>query len=362
VPLAPITLFLVGIPFLWRRSTAGERGPLAAASLLAGLGFIVLVGVSWALFGTTQRYAVDFTSLLLIPAFFVWAMLVSRAPPGTMARRLWAVGGVTVTLMGAGVGTALSFTGYQDLLRLMHPSTFSTLEDLTGPFATVATMFGGRPQIARIENGATAVTPAPEMSGFSEDHADTVLTVAPPTLVVLSPGTRHTAVTVTVGGAPESPPPSLLQIKVTSEGRSRIVPLNSKRVRLPVTLHWGLNRIQLALIGRPIPVNPAPPPEHRPRPRHPAATGRHTPTTPNARSGRSERPRHPAASGRHTPTTPNARSGSSERPRHPAATGRHTATAPNARRGNRHRPSPPMWIPPLVPNAKVLLINIHMES
>ncbi len=155
----PITLLLFGIPLMWWQRRSGERRPLVAATGLAILGLAVVTLVSWALFGTTERYEVDFVSLLLIPAFLVWAMLLARARPRTAARRVWAVVGVVLTLIGAAIGTAISFTGYYDLLKIEHPAMFNTLEDVTAPFATVATMVGGKPQIARIDDGPLPVDP-----------------------------------------------------------------------------------------------------------------------------------------------------------------------------------------------------------
>jgi hypothetical protein len=249
VPTAPITLFLFGIPLLWRQPAPGDRRPLVAATGLTLLGLIVLVGLSWALFGTTEIYVVDFASLLLIPAFLVWAMLVARARRRTAARRVWAIGGVVVTLIGVAVGTAISFTGYQELLKLEHPATFNLLEDLTSPFATVATMIGGRPQLARIENGAFRVTPGAGVSEFSEDHASAWLGTVPLSLVVLSPEHRHDEIYANITPGRGAPPLSSLAIRVTSQGLPVTVPLSGTSVVLPVSLHWGLNRIHLAIAG-----------------------------------------------------------------------------------------------------------------
>jgi hypothetical protein len=247
----PITLLLLAIPVMWLQRQSGERRPLAAAAGLAILGLSVVTIVSWALFGTTERYEVDFVSLLLLPAFLVWAMLLARARPKTAVRRIWAAVGVILTLIGAAIGTAISFTGYYDYLRIEHPAVFNTLEDVTAPLATVATMIGGKPQIARIDDGPLPVTTATGNIGFSEDHASAWLGSVPMSLTVLSPDDRHTAMFATVNPGPGAPPLRSVAIRVSSQGRSAIVPLISRRARLPVSLHWGLNRVRLAIAGTP---------------------------------------------------------------------------------------------------------------
>jgi hypothetical protein len=247
----PITLLLLGIPLMWRQRRSGERRPLVAGTGLAILGLSIVTLVSWALFGTTERYEVDFVSFLLIPAFLVWAMVLARARPKTPGRRIWAVVGVVLTVIGAAVGTAISFTGYSDLLRIAHPAIFNTMEDATAPVATVATMVGGKPQIARIDDGPLPVTPAAGQSGFSEDHASAWLGSVPLSLNVLSPDDRRTAFFVTVTPGPGAPPLPSVAVRVSSDGRSTIVPLVGRAARLPVSLHWGLNRVRLAIAGTP---------------------------------------------------------------------------------------------------------------
>jgi hypothetical protein len=238
---------------MWRGRRSGERRPLVAAAGLAILGFLIVALVSWALFGTTERYEVDFVSLLLIPAFLVWAMILARVRPKTAARRIWAVVGVVLTLIGAVIGTAISFTGYEDLLRTGHPAVFDALEDATAPVATVATMiFGDQPRIARVDDGALAVSAAAGTSGLTEDHASAYLGSGPLSISILSPGDRRVALVTTVTPGPGAPRRlSSVAIRASSNGRSAIVPLIGSGVRLPVSLHWGLNRVRLTIAGTP---------------------------------------------------------------------------------------------------------------
>jgi hypothetical protein len=249
----PITLLLFGLPFMWWKRRGGERRPLVAATGLVILGLAIVTLVSWALFSTTERYEVDFVSLLLIPAFLVWAMLLVRARPKTTARRIGAVGGIILTLVGAAVGAGISITGYYDYLKLEHPGTFNALEDVSAPIATVATMIGGKPQIARIDDGQLPVMPEALTSafGFSQDHASAWLGSVPMSLTVLSPGSRRTAMFVTVSPGPGAPRLRSVAIRVSSQGRPAVVPLIARRARLPVSLHWGLNRVRLTIAGAP---------------------------------------------------------------------------------------------------------------
>jgi hypothetical protein len=245
----PITLSLLVLPLLWRRRQSSERQVLVATTGLALLGLLIATMLAWSVFGTTQRYEVDFASLFLIPAFLTWALVLDRYRPGTALRRLWAVAGVALVLFGAFVGTAVSFTGYSDLLREEHPGVFDTLEDVTSPVATLATMIRGKPELARVDNGPLSAGQPP--TGLTEAGSSAWLGGYPITLVVLSPGSRWIDVTATVTPGPQAPK-SAQRIRVSTAGRQPFTrPIAGGGVRLPVFVHWGLNRIRVTLVGRP---------------------------------------------------------------------------------------------------------------
>lgn len=244
----PITVLLLGLPLAWRLRRGPARRTVLAAAGLTVLGLVVVTVLSWANLATTERYEVDFVTLLLIPAFLLWALLLARYRRGTMPRRVWASLGVLLTVFGAAVGTAVSFTGYSNLLQVGHPAVFDSLEDVTGPLATLATMIRGRAELVGAEGAVTNSGP----SGVTEAGATAWLGTDPLTLVVVSPGTRRLAVTANVTAGPGAPPPSAQTIQVRSPGRQPVaVPVISRGVRLPIALHWGLNRIRLTLSGTP---------------------------------------------------------------------------------------------------------------
>ncbi len=64
-----------GLPGLWLERRPGERRALIVAGGLAALGRVIVLPLSFALLATTQRYEVDFATLLLMPAFVIWALL-----------------------------------------------------------------------------------------------------------------------------------------------------------------------------------------------------------------------------------------------------------------------------------------------
>ena len=247
----PITLVLLVLPILWIELRGKDRRALLVAGMLAAIGLAIATLVSWALFGTTERYEVDFATLFLLAAFIVWAVMLGQRPRRTMRRRVIAIGGIGLTTFGALVGTAISFTGYYDTLRIDRPATFRTLEDITSPFATLATMIAGKAVIARVDAGAVPVALAPIGYGtFDEGDASTYLGGDTVTVTVISPRSEDVGLGAFAAVAAGGPPLQTLVVRVQSPGRqANTVPMISAHIRFPIHLHWGLNRITLSLAG-----------------------------------------------------------------------------------------------------------------
>jgi hypothetical protein len=243
----PITLLLLALPIVWWRRRDGERATLLIAAGFTAVGLLIIILLSYALWGTTQRYEVDFATLCLIPAFLIWALLISRHRGRPWHRGADVVVGIALTGFGAAVGTAVSFTGYYDLLRLNHPGTFDTLEDITSPFATLATMIGGKAVIARVDTGALPIVQSVRFGTFTDAGADAWLGTGPVTITVISPRAENVALTAAAVPGPGAPPRSALVIAVNSGAQRSDVPLIGLVVRMPVHLNWGLNRITLSL-------------------------------------------------------------------------------------------------------------------
>jgi hypothetical protein len=250
LPTMPITLLLLTLPFLWRRRRPGEQPVLLLATGAVVLTLAIMFLLAYAVFGTTERYEVDYATVALIGAVLVWALLLARQSQRNARRRLLVVSGVVLCAFGAAVGTAISFTGYYDSLRQTNPGVFNTLEDVTSPFVTVATMVADKAVIARVDGPLPTELPPPGFGTVDENGAGTWLGAGPVSVNVLSPSAQDLALTAGQQVGPGAPPPSRLAISVKSPGHPPItVPLIGHVVRLPVHLHWGLNRIVLGLAG-----------------------------------------------------------------------------------------------------------------
>lgn len=277
IPTAPIVLFIVAAALLWRRRRAsGRELPLAVAALgLLGAG--IVLGLAISLWGTTERYEVDFDLLAILAGVLGWigALSVIRRP---RRRRVTAIAGAVAIAWSCVVGVAISFTGYYNTLARFHPGVFNTLEDITSPFATLAAIVAGRPVIARIESPAPVNYASVGYTSIGNGDFTTTLGLGRVTVVVDAPRSQNVWLrTLVVPGAvlPRSTP---LAIVVTSPGRRPLtVHVYYGFYRLPIHLHLGLNRIVLdAWRGNPrgltmqiqgVTVVSTPPP----RPRHNAS-------------------------------------------------------------------------------------------
>jgi hypothetical protein len=248
-PTMPITLVLLGLPILWWRAKHAERPTLLLAAGGAVLGLAIVGLLSFGLWGSTQRYEVDYASVFLIAAFLVWAMLIGRSPNRKRARRGIAILAIALTAVGAAVGTAVSLTGYYNNLLLTHPGLVRTLEDATSPVATLATMVAGHAMIARVD-GPIPVDPPPNgYDKFDQSGAGAWLGGGPVTVTVAAPSADRLALAAGVILGPGAPPHARLEVLVQSAGRPIAVPVTSGDLRLPLSLHMGLNRIKLNVAG-----------------------------------------------------------------------------------------------------------------
>ncbi len=235
LPMAPIVVFLLALPWIWRRRIT-SLGRLSLPLLtLAVAGVACMLFLSYTFFATTERYEVDFTTLLLLGALASWLAL-SGYMDG-WRRRLVQIGGALLAGWGCIAGLAISFTGYYNLLASTHPATWTTLQDVGSPVSTLVAMIGGQPVLAE--------TSAPKSS---------LLRVGEPVNVtVVSPGSRTVLLSarwipVTAVGSAVEHATRIATVLVHGPGRTsstyRVRP-GDETVRIPVRLDRGLNRLAL---------------------------------------------------------------------------------------------------------------------
>lgn len=250
IPMAPIVLFAGAMTVLWRRRrTHGPELPLIIAALTV-LGCAILAGLAFTLWGTTERYEVDFDRYLILAGVLGWIGLRSTVR-GKRRRRLSSIAGAAAIAWSCFTGVAVSFTGYSNLLLALHPGEFTVLEDIASPFATVATMLGGHPVIARVQSPAPVISGPIDYTTFAQGGTSTYLGEGPVTLVVLAPGSEDLSIRANVGPGFQ-PTGGPLRVVVSSPGRPRTtLTLRPGSDLLPIHVHWGLNRIVLNMPGNP---------------------------------------------------------------------------------------------------------------
>src|SRR5262245_19519399 len=248
----PILLFLLGaVPFVLTRRLRLPAGLGETALVLAVLGGALILVLSFAFWGTTMRYEMDFASLLVLAALLVWlaAVAATRRP----LRRVLTVGGVVLIAYGALVGVAISMTGYYDTLRTGSPGQYRALERFFSPLPTLATMIVGRPVLVDVVNDtgyAAPVTYGTAGAGPSSFW----LSRSPATLKVVSPRDGTILLVAVLGRGPSSAKRSQLDVAVDGTRAS----VSGHVERMPVHVERGLNELSMRAVETPAPTGPPP--------------------------------------------------------------------------------------------------------
>ena len=135
---APFIVFALLAPVVLRGTV-----PRVALGLTA-VAFLIIVMVSFALWGATMRYEVDFASVLLITAALGWVAWAARL--SGPRRQLLTAGGMLLVTWSVACGAAFGFMGYIQTLRTFSPKTFTRLQDLTSFIPTLGSAIDGEPK------------------------------------------------------------------------------------------------------------------------------------------------------------------------------------------------------------------------
>jgi hypothetical protein len=248
----PILIFLVGaVPFVLARRLRLPTGLGGIAGAFALLGGALVLVLSFAFWGTTMRYEMDFSTLFLIAALLVWlaAVAATRQP----LRRVLAVGGTALIAYGALVGVAISMTGYYDSLRTGSPGTYRALERVFSPLPTLATMIIGRPVLVDVANDTGYSAPV-TYGTAGAGPSSFWLSRNPAVLKVVSPRDGQIDLVATLGRGPSSGKRSRLTVVVDGT----VAPVSGGLERIPVHVERGLNVLSLRAVETPVPANPPP--------------------------------------------------------------------------------------------------------
>jgi hypothetical protein len=253
LPMAPIAVFLVALPWLWRRRPAvlGALGPALLALTLAGAAIMLLL--SYEFFGTTERYEVDYIPPLLFGALAAWLALSVHARGHW--RRLTRVGGGLLVAWGCLAGVAIACAELPE-------GTSDELIKLGSPVSIAIAAATGHPVLANVE--------APHVTGYSsESYASTGSNV---TGIWLAPG-EHAVLTVVSSSArmlslvgkvsvePSQSTAKPLAVSVSGPGHERndYWLSSGEQVEIPLHPQTGINRFELASLAATAPKTTAPP-------------------------------------------------------------------------------------------------------
>ncbi len=254
LPSAPILIFLVALPWIWRRRPAW-LGELAAPLLaLAGAGIAGLLFLAYEFFSTTERYEVDFSTLFLLGALAAWLALA--AATRGLRRRLVRVAGALLAIWSCLVGVAVSFVGYGNYLAVNHPGTWSALERLGSPLSAAIASAAGHPVLAEVHttiaplSGPVSYTTlGTPVGGFWLELGEqaSVTVVSPDataaTLIALTrPGSLTPgSSSVTYGGEAMA-----VELKGTRQAiAAYFIPTRGRELAIPIRLKAGVNQFQV---------------------------------------------------------------------------------------------------------------------
>jgi hypothetical protein len=187
---------LVGI----RGRATLARESMVLATLLLGTALLVALAPIVSFDAATERYLVDFATLLLLAALLVWLWLEDHVRPrvARVALRVVAAASVVVSVAFA---LAFSVTGYYDGLRAESPGTYERIEGVFDFVPTLASRLQGEP--VALDTQPPPGTPT----------AESVVRLA-------APGAGTAVVRVTPVAGPSLPPGSLVPADIrTPDGR-----------------------------------------------------------------------------------------------------------------------------------------------
>jgi hypothetical protein len=241
--MAPIVVFLAALPWIWRRRPTwlGSLAPTLLVMAIAGA--ICMAFLAYEFYQTTERYEADYMTLFVLGALSVWLVLSSRTEG--RSRRVIRMGGALLAAWSCVAGMAIS---YQELTT-KHAGTWSTLVDAGAPLSTAIATVVGHPVIAEIDTSDYTRSP-PNYGDFGTEATGFSLTASSQAdLTIVSPENQESAFVATASAGPALGRGQPFEARVTGPGaisHTYRVPGGGGRVRIPVHLNRGINRVALS--------------------------------------------------------------------------------------------------------------------
>ena len=158
LPVTPILLALALTPLALRRAREGRtREMLVVCGVMLAAAAAMLLLPILNLQGVTERYHVDYASLVIIVALLVWLWAADRARSSRLARRTILGVGTAALAYGAVVNLALGISGYHDHLRAGHPDTYASLERAFAWVPTLVVKARGEPALIEVRSAGSNV-------------------------------------------------------------------------------------------------------------------------------------------------------------------------------------------------------------
>ncbi|HEX5922499.1 MAG TPA: hypothetical protein VFY45_01625 [Baekduia sp.] len=239
LPGAPFVVFALVAPLVLRGMA--RRVVLG----LVAIGLLIIGMASFALWGATMRYEVDFASVLLIAAALGWVGWAVRL--SGLRRRLLAGGGVLLIAWGVACGAAFGVMGYYQGLRVFSPKTFTRLQNLTSPVPTLISAIDGEPKTVDVyaPTGLESNTDRYQGVGW----VTFPLANIPVQLTVVSGSARKYGLQLSAAPAQAPPQGTVVQVLTPDTHGSFKIPGTLGPTIFPISLRRGLNRIQFRVLA-----------------------------------------------------------------------------------------------------------------
>jgi hypothetical protein len=243
LPMVPLALFAVGLPWLTR-----ERfGQLASLRLLlltmVAVGACIMLFISYQIPGSTERYESDYLTLFMFGALVMW-FVVSVRTHGWRRRLTRALGGVLAVwscVAGAAAGSQLQ----------TDAGTWQDLVSLGSPVSVLIAKAAGHPVLAEV----WAPVVASSQETYSLSAGDSTLWIGPEErarLTIVSPDAQDVTILANVAPAPALGPGAVLTAQVSSGGVVRSsyrIAAPHPVVRVRVHVSEGVNEVFLGPVN-----------------------------------------------------------------------------------------------------------------